>query len=114
MCPTKIFKIKPKNVWKVFFKDKGKWLFGIYVPNAKRRSEVKRLEKHKYPELFYLIDGKVTLILKENGEIKELPLKKDEVVVVDTWHNGYRPMGKKGVCLVIERDRNPTKYIKID
>jgi hypothetical protein len=46
---------------------------------------VKKLEKHKYPELFYLIDGEVNLVLKEDKEIKELPLKKDEVVIVDTW-----------------------------
>jgi hypothetical protein len=113
MCPTRIFKIEAKSEWDELFKDKGKWLFGIYFPKAMDRSEVKKLEKHKYPELFYLIDGEVNLVLKEDKEIKELPLKKDEVVIVDTWHNGYRPMGKNGICLVIERDKNPTRYMKI-
>lgn len=110
---TRTIKIKPTTTWQEIFKDEGKWLSGLYVPEFTSREEIEYLEKHEAPELFYLIDGETVLVVKEDDEIREIPLKKDEVVIVNTWHTDYRPDGKKGICLVIERDGNPTEYTKL-
>ena len=102
-----------EQVWKVAFRDEGKWLFGLYSPENTSLEEVDFLEKHDGPELFYLMNGAVTLVVKEKEEIEEIPLQRDIVVIVDTWHNAYSPKGKRGVCLVIEKDGVSSEIQKI-
>ncbi|MDH5702945.1 MAG: hypothetical protein OEY99_01920, partial [Aigarchaeota archaeon] len=62
---------------------------------------------------FFLMKGKVNLVLKEKGRIKDVALRMGEAVVTDIWHNGYRPGGEEGICLVIERDGNPSRYLRL-
>lgn len=105
--------IKSKIRWRVVFQDTGSWRCGIYVPEHKSKEEIKVLEKHNIPELFLLIEGKISLLIKENEKLKVLPLKKNEIVIVDTYHNGFSPAGKKGIALVIERDTFETTYLNL-
>ena len=104
--------LKSKKRWKVVFRDKNNWLSGIYIPEFTDASQVKKFEKHSGPELFLLLEGKVTLVLLEGKKHKKVPLKKNEIVIVSTWHNAYRPKGGKGVVLVIERDNISTQWKK--
>jgi len=112
--PTQRFPLGGKREWRVLFRDKGKWLLGVYRPKFTARSQISKLEKHAGPELFSLVKGKVNLVLKEKGRIKEVALRLGEAVVTDTWHNGYRPGGEEGICLVIERDGNPSRYLRLN
>ena len=105
----KVIEAKGDRRWKVVFKDSDKWLCGIYVPEFRSREEITFFEKHDGPEMFTLIDGKVTLVLRdERGREQRVPLSKRKLVVVDEWHNAYRPKGAKGIALVIERVGNKT------
>lgn len=105
--------LQSKKRWKVIFRDRNNWCCGIYIPEFTDASEIQKFEKHSGPELFLLLEGKVTLVLLENKRRKEVPLKKDKVVVVNTWHNAYRPKGAKGVALVIERDNIATQWKRV-
>jgi hypothetical protein len=105
--------IKSKSRWKVVFQDTGSWRCGFYVPENESKDEIKFLEKHNIPEFFLLIEGEVSLLIKENEKLKVLPLKKNEIVIVDTYHNGFRPDGKKGIALVVERDTFETTYLNL-
>lgn len=101
--------VKGDKRWRVVFKDSDRWLCGIYVPEFKSKKEITYLERHDGPEMFYLIDGKVTLVLKdEDGRERKVPLSKRKLVIVDEWHNAYRPGGARGIALVIEKIGNKT------
>lgn len=101
--------LQSKKRWKVIFRHKNNWLCGIYIPEFTDACEIQKFEKHNGPELFLLLQGKVTLVLLEGNKRRKVPLKKDEVVIVNTWHNAYRPKGGKGVVLVIEKDNISTR-----
>ena len=100
-----------KKRWRVLFSENEKWLVGIYIPNAKSREELPYLEKHSSPELFLLLDGSVTLVLSNGKRKRDAPLRKNELLIVDEWHNGYSKKG--GKALVVERVGQHTKYIKL-
>jgi len=102
---------KFKERWNPVYNDNRKWLLGFYKPKAKSLKEVKYLEKHKYPELFVLLEGEIVLVLRDKKESanKKLRLKMGEAVIVNCWHNGYA-LKPKSAALVIERPKNPTKY----
>lgn len=104
--------LQSKKRWKVIFRDRNNWLCGIYIPEFTDASQIQKFEKHNGPELFLLLEGKVTLVLLEHKHkrYKKVPLKKGEVVIVDAWHNAYRPKGSKGVVLVIEKDNISTRW----
>ena len=57
-----------QQVWKVAFKDEGKWLLGLYSPENTSLEDVDFLEKHDGPELFYLMNGAVTLVVRDEEE----------------------------------------------
>jgi len=112
--PVIKFSIKKyKEIWNPVFKDDKRWLLGFYKPQAKSLKEIDYLEKHKYPELFLLIEGKIILVIKEKKDspIKKLALKKGEVVIINCWHNGYA-LEPDSTALVIESSDNPTQYIE--
>ncbi len=109
---TKKVSLQGKKRWKVMFRDKNKWLSGLYSPEFTKDGEIKKFEKHSGPELFLLLEGKMTLVLLKSKGREEIPLKKDEAVIVDTWHNAYRPRGCKGVALVVEKDNISTQWKK--
>ncbi len=90
--------------WKVLFRDPGKWLLSVYVPENERREDIRVLEKHDAPELFYLVRGKVTLVVSSGEEIEEVEMEPGRAYIVEGWHNAYRPEGGEGVAMVIEKD----------
>jgi len=106
--------IRPRQRWEVVFKDNNRWQCGIYVPEFTSRDQIVWLEKHDGPELFYLVEGSIVLVLSENGkEIIEVPMEKNTIYIVNEWHNAYRPKGVKGVVLVIEKTDVKTEFLKL-
>lgn len=106
--------IKPRGRWEVVFKDDNAWQCGIYVPENTSLNDVKFLEKHDAPELFYLIEGSIVLVLSPDGEkVIEVPMEGGKLYIVTEWHNAYRPNGSPGTALVIERVGIKTEYIKL-
>lgn len=108
----KSISLQSKKRWKVIFSDKNNWRCGVYIPEFTDASEIQKFEKHNGPELFLLLEGKATLVLFGPKVRKEKSLKKGEVVIVNTWHNAYRPKGDKGMALVIEKDNISTRWKK--
>ena len=100
--------------WKVVFRDAGKWILGIYIPEITSREEVKVLERHNAPELFVLVKGKVTLVVANGNVIKEVKMELGKPYVVTGWHNAYRPEGSEGVVLVVERDAVKTEFRRVE
>lgn len=83
--------LKGEERWRVLFRE-GKWLVGLYVPENHKREEVTKLERHDYPELFYLVDGRVKLVLESEGKVMEVPLRKDSC-----WlRSGTTPTEREG------------------
>ena len=87
--------------WTVIYNE-GNWLCGLYRPEFTECEQIKKLEKHDAPEMFLLLDGHIVLVLKDKSGEKKVELKKNEIVIVESWHNAYSPDGK-GVALVVEK-----------
>lgn len=51
----KVLDVSPRSRWEVVLRDNDHWQAGIYVPENTSRSDIRFLEKHDAPELFYLI-----------------------------------------------------------
>lgn len=97
--------------WQVVCGDAAHWRAGLYSPPETRREEVQELERHDCPEMFLLLSGHLTLVLAENGGLRELPLEAGRPIVVTAPHSGYCPGGPhSGVALVVERDEFSTEY----
>ncbi|MEM2180369.1 MAG: hypothetical protein QXP32_06100 [Nitrososphaeria archaeon] len=100
--------------WNVVFKDDYRWQCGIYVPEYSSKDEVTYIEKHDGPELFYLIEGKIVLVLSADGKsFVEVPIEKSIIYVVNEWHNAYRPNGVEGIALVIEKTNVKTEFLNV-
>ncbi|GAB4293900.1 MAG: hypothetical protein Kow0090_08450 [Myxococcota bacterium] len=100
--------------WQVLCGDAGHWRVGIYSPPESSRDEVKELEKHDCPEFFLLLYGRLTLVVAEEGGIKEIPLEAGKPALVSAPHSGFCPDGGyTGAALVIERDAFTTEYRSI-
>ncbi len=108
-----ILDIQTKERWKVVFKDEGKWLLGVYVPENLKMEDIKFLERHDAPELFILVKGKMILVVADGNNLEEIEMKHNIPYIVTGWHNAYRPKGTEGVALVIERDGVKTEYRNI-
>lgn len=105
--------IKPKKRWEVIFQSYG-WRAGIYVPENTSLQEVSYLEKHDKPELFYLIRGKIILVISKDGEtLEKVEMDKGKIYIVTEWHNAYRPMDCEGIALVVEAPDIETVYRKL-
>jgi len=103
--------IKDNQLWQVLCGDKGHWRTGLYSPEANSIDAVDRLEKHDCPELFLLLSGEISIVIKENNKLKIITLEPLKPILVDTWHNGFCPNGKHtGTALVVERDEFTTLY----
>jgi len=97
--------------WQVLCGDEGHWRLGIYAPPEASRTEVEELERHDCPELFVLLEGRLTLVLSKDGGIVEVPLEAGKPILVEAPHAGYCPDGPHtGAALVIERDAFETEY----
>jgi hypothetical protein len=99
--------------WKVLAKDKSSWACGIYVPKCRSIMDLRYLEKHDCPELFYLISGSVKLVTMDRGRVKVITLTRKRAVVIDTWHNGFSDSRRPGAALVVERGKVRTQYLKL-
>ncbi len=100
-----------EQCWQVLCGDRSHWRAGIYSPAFSSEDEITELERHSCPELFMLIDGKVTLVVEENGQRRKLQLEHGKPVMVSTWHNAYCPNGAyTGKAFVVERDEFITEY----
>ncbi|RLF19176.1 MAG: hypothetical protein DRZ82_06655 [Thermoprotei archaeon] len=112
---VEIIPIKAKGRWHVVFREDEKWQCGIYVPENESLEDIKFLELHNAPELFILIKGKINLVLMdESGKVHEIPMEEGKLYIVQTWHNAYRPNGKEGIALVIERPDISTEYRNVN
>lgn len=102
----------PGQRWQVLCGDTGHWRCGIYSPKKFHREEVVELERHDCPELFLLLEGRLTLVLSDGaGGVREIDLVPDRPVLVEAPHTGYCPDGPHtGRAFVVERDAFGTEY----
>jgi len=109
-----IIRISPRKRWEVVFRDNDNWQVGIYFPEYTSREQIDVLEKHDAPELFYLVSGRIVLVLSNDlKEIREVEMESGEIYIVNEWHNAYRPNGEKGVAIVIEKVNIKTEFAKL-
>jgi hypothetical protein len=116
-CDIMVIKVslESRKRWDIIFRDEGRWLCGLYVPEHTSREQVKRLERHEGPELFYLVKGRIVLVLSSDGKnVIEVLMEKGMVYVVEEWHNAFRPDGVEGVSLVVERADVRTEFLNIE
>jgi len=86
----------------------------IYFPEYMSRKQIDVLEKPDAPELFYLVSGRIVLVLSNDlKEIREVEMEPGEIYIVNEWHNAYRPNGEKGVAIVIEKINIKTEFAKL-
>ncbi|MGQ9515435.1 MAG: hypothetical protein ACUVTL_10400 [Thermoproteota archaeon] len=99
--------------WKVIARDSSSWACGIYTPKNRSIDDVKFLEKHDCPELFYLLKGSVKLVVMRRDRKEIIPLTKKKAIVVNTWHNGFSDSKRNGAALVVERGKVSTRYMRL-
>jgi len=100
--------------WQVLCGDTKHWRLGIYSPSKTTREEIEELEWHDCPELFLLLDGRVSLLLVEGGAPRVLVLEPGKPTLVTAPHTGFCPDGPHtGRALVVERDAFRTEYRSI-
>jgi len=103
--------VRPDVIWQVLCGDRGHWRAGIYSPSERSAEECIELEKHNCPELFVLLEGKLTLLIAKDRQLIELPLEPGKPVLVQSPHSGFCPDGPHtGRALVVERDEFDTEY----
>ena len=103
--------IKPGLRWQVMCGDAGHWRVGIYSPPETRAADCVELERHDCPEYFHLLSGRLTLLIKDGAQAREVPLEPGRPVLVTAPHAGFCPDGPHtGTALVVERDRLSTEY----
>lgn len=97
--------------WQVVCGDEGHWRVGVYSPPETSSAEVEELELHDCPEFFLLLSGELTLIIHDQGRVRQLPLEQNRPVLVTQPHAGFCPQGPfTGTALVVERDAFDTEY----
>lgn len=97
--------------WHVVCGDAGHWRMGVYSPTKAAAEEIEELERHDCPELFLLLDGRVSLLIADGGAPRVLELEPGRPVLVTAPHDGFCPDGPgTGTALVIERDAFRTDY----
>lgn len=101
--------------WHVVCGDTGHWRVGVYSPTKASVEEVTELERHDCPELFLLLEGRVSLLLVEDGAPRVLELEPGRPVLVTAPHTGFCPDGPgTGTALVVERDTFRTDYDTVE
>lgn len=106
----------PPCRWQVVCGDDGHWRVGLYSPEFSSLDEISELEQHSCPELFWLVSGRIVLVLGNGGGgLKEVPLEQGRPVLVTAPHSAYCPDGPyTGLALVVERDEFVTEYFSTD
>lgn len=103
----------PRERWQVPCGDQGHWRVGVYSPAETRPADIAELERHDCPELFLLLEGRVTLLLAKEGRLVEQRLEPLRPILVDAPHCGFCPDGPHtGKAFVVERDAFATEYRK--
>jgi hypothetical protein len=99
--------------WQVICSDGPHWRVGIYSPPEAHAREVRELERHDCPELFLLMEGRITLVFRnEQGVLCELVLSPGAPVLITSPHGAYCPDGPfTGVALVVERSEFETEML---
>lgn len=109
--PNRLLEPRPQVRWQVLCGDPDHWRAGLWSPPETQASHCTELEQHTCPELFLLLEGHITLLLFEDGRVRELPLEPGRPVLVTAPHAGYCPHGPHtGVAFVVERDLFSTLY----
>jgi hypothetical protein len=99
------------RLWQVLCGDAGHWRAGIYAPAATSPAGCPELERHTCPELFLLLEGRLTLLVHDGDTVRELPLAPGQPVLVVAPHSGFCPDGPHtGRAFVVERDLFSTEY----
>ncbi len=103
--------IEAGRLWQVLCGDGGHWRLGIFSPEATSPEDCPELERHSCPELFLLLEGRLTLLLHDGDQVVQLPLEPGRPVLVRQPHAGFCPDGPfTGRALVVERDAFSTEY----
>lgn len=99
------------RLWQVLCGDANHWRAGIYAPAAASAAGCPELERHTCPELFLLIEGRLTLLVHDGAGVRELPLVAGKPVLITAPHSGFCPDGPHtGRAFVVERDLFSTEY----
>ncbi|MFH1467577.1 MAG: hypothetical protein ABIO70_24540 [Pseudomonadota bacterium] len=102
---------EPGRLWQVLCGDAEHWRVGVYSPAATSAAGCPELERHTCPELFLLLEGRLTLLLHDGDGVRELPLTPGQPVLVTAPHSGFCPDGAHtGRAFVVERDLFSTEY----
>jgi len=101
-----------KETWRVIAGDTGHWRAGLYSPENTSAAQCRELERHDCPELFFLLSGRIVLLLEDaDGATREVELAAGRGILVTSPHNGFCPDGPHtGLALVVERDEFDTVY----
>jgi len=111
VTPGQPLELEPSKLWQVVAGDAEHWRAGVYSPAATCAAELPELEQHTCPELFLLLDGRVTLLIHDGEVVRELPLEPGKPVLVTQPHSGFCPDGPHtGRVFVVERDLFSTHY----
>ncbi len=109
--PNTPLDLEPARLWQVIAGDAEHWRAGLWSPAATCAADCPELERHTCPELFLLIEGRVTLLLHDGHSTRELPLEPGRPVLVTAPHSGFCPDGPHaGKAFVVERDLFSTEY----
>jgi 3-hydroxyanthranilate 3,4-dioxygenase len=95
--------LKPPVGNKNLYTESGDYIVMIVAgPNARKDYHYNETE-----ELFYQLEGGITVYIQENGKKVEIPIKEGEMFLLPAKipHSPVRPAGSIG--LVIERKREP-------
>ena len=95
--------LKPPVGNKNLYVDSGDYIVMIVAgPNARKDYHYNETE-----ELFFQLEGDITVYIQENGKKVEVPIKEGEMFLLPARipHSPVRPKGSIG--LVIERKREP-------
>ena len=97
--------------WQVLCGDTEHWRCGVYSPEVGTPQDIDELEWHDCPELFLLISGRVSLLLRDDDGERIVDLEAGKPIHVTCFHAGFCPDGPfTGQALVIERDAFNTIY----
>jgi hypothetical protein len=109
--PDSSLDLEPSRLWQVVAGDLGHWRAGVYSPAGVSAADCPELERHSCPELFLLMEGRVTLLIHDGQGLRELPLEHGKPVLVTSPHSGFCPDGPHtGRAFVVERDIFSTEY----
>lgn len=102
--------IIPDVRWKVPFEDSGFWRTGIYRPEFKCEKEIQVLERHSCPELFLCMNGRMGLVIRDEGGERTIVVEPGQALNVTGFHNGFS-IDPAGYFFVVERTAFETIFI---